>query len=425
MSPSCVEVFSLRGDHHVNSHESSAHDVHCHLGSIGRTGALTDGLVAYYAFDDGSGSTLAELTGKGTDGELFNFPEDNSQWVAGQIGGALEFDGIDDYVIAPEYSLATDSLSVSAWVRANDLPVWGSILKNWGDSIVGQFHFGLGPGSAGTLNVFITQGDGSAFNAGTDPDQLPLEEWQHVAFIADAANQTVTLYRNGENVDERPYDGTFTQTPNSSALGIGVKTNNLGEIADAGNPGYWNGRLDDMGLWTRALSPTEIADIYQKGLMGQPIGPPAGTPGDFNNDGVLDAVDIDGLTVASASKTNPPKYDLNDDDLVNLEDVNIWVKDLKRTWIGDADLNLEFNSGDFVQAFIAGKYELDEAAVWSDGDWDGSGRFDSSDFVAAFIDGGYELGPRPPAAVSAVPEPSTVLLLLGGVLFLATRRRRV
>ena len=76
---------------------------------------------------------------------------------------------------------------------------------------VGQFHFGLGPGGAGTLNVFITQGDGNAFNAGTDPDQLPLEEWQHVAFIADAANQTVTLYRNGENVDEQPYDGTFTQ----------------------------------------------------------------------------------------------------------------------------------------------------------------------------------------------------------------------
>lgn len=137
------------------------------------------------------------------------------------------------------------------------------------------------------------------------------------------------------------------------------------------------------------------------------------------------AVDIDGLTAASASKTNPPKYDLNDDDLVNVEDVNIWVKDLKKTWIGDANLNLEFSSADFVQAFAAGKYELDQTAVWSVGDWDGSGRFDSADFVAAFSDGGYELGPRPPAAVSAVPEPSTVLLLLGGVLFLGTRRRRV
>ncbi len=61
--------------------------------------------------------------------------------------------------------------------------------------------------------------------------------------------------------------------------------------------------------------------------------------------------------------------------------------------------NMEFNSSDFVQAFVAGKYETEAAAVWSEGDWDGSGTFGSADFVAAFVDGGYELGP-PPAAVS-------------------------
>jgi hypothetical protein len=47
--------------------------------------------------------------------------------------------------------------------------------------------------------------------------------------------------------------------------------------------------------------------------------------------------------------------------------------------------------------------------------------FDSSDFVAAFSSGGYEIGPR--AAVSAVPEPSSVALLLMGMLPFIRRRK--
>ena len=70
---------------------------------------------------------------------------------------------------------------------------------------------------------------------------------------------------------------------------------------------------------------------------------------------------------------------------------------------------------------VAGKYETDQAAVWSQGDWNGSGKFDSGDFVDAFADGGYEVG-NPPAAVSAVPEPSSLVLLILGGLVACTRR---
>ena len=147
-------------------------------------------------------------------------------------------------------------------------------------------------------------------------------------------------------------------------------------------------------------------------------------PGDFNADKVLDAADIDALTAASGSGTNPATFDLNNDNLVNTTDVNIWVKDLKKTWIGDADLNMLFESMDFVQAFSAGKYELPLSAVWSEGDWNGSGAFESADFVAAFSDGGYELGTPPPGAVSAVPEPSSIVLILAGMMSLAAVRTR-
>ena len=146
-------------------------------------------------------------------------------------------------------------------------------------------------------------------------------------------------------------------------------------------------------------------------------------PGDYNNNGVLDAADIDMLTTAAATNPNDLTYDLNDDQHVDFADVTIWAKDLRKTWIGDANVDGRFNNQDFVDIFIVGKYEQDEFAVWSEGDWDADGRFSSSDFVAAFVDGGYEQGLR--TDVVAIPEPSSMLLLTFGCLMaIRTRRRR-
>ena len=74
-------------------------------------------------------------------------------------------------------------------------------------------------------------------------------------------------------------------------------------------------------------------------------------------------------------------------------------------------------------AFQAGKYETANPATWVQGDWDGNKLFQSGDFVAAFADGGYEAGARP-AAVSAVPEPGSIVLALLGMMGLWSLTRR-
>ena len=132
--------------------------------------------------------------------------------------------------------------------------------------------------------------------------------------------------------------------------------------------------------------------------------------GDFNRNGQLDVGDLDELAVGMS--TNDLTYDLNGDNRTDIDDRLLWVHDLKGTWMGDADLDGEFNSSDFVRVFAAGLYERDVLATWDQGDWDGDLRFDSSDFVVAFTDGGYEQGPIPPA--NAVPEPSSILLMTLG-----------
>ncbi|MCP4193865.1 MAG: hypothetical protein GY768_24925 [Planctomycetaceae bacterium] len=150
-------------------------------------------------------------------------------------------------------------------------------------------------------------------------------------------------------------------------------------------------------------------------------------PGDFNEDGLLTADDLDQLSLAVRDNSINSRYDLDANGTINNDDRLFWVSEIRHTWLGDSNLDGEFNSSDFVYVFSIGQYEdgIDGNSNWESGDWNGDGEFDSSDFVASFADGGFENGPR--STVQAVPEPTsfglvTVSLVIG--LGLAHRRRK-
>ena len=145
--------------------------------------------------------------------------------------------------------------------------------------------------------------------------------------------------------------------------------------------------------------------------------------GDFDGNGVLDVADVNLLQQAIVAGPPGAEFDLNSDESVDSKDLRIWVKDLMHTWVGDANLDGEFNSSDMVQVFAAGTYETGQRAGWAEGNWDADedGFFNSSDMVSAFVDGGYEKGPRTGAV--AVPEPTSVLLLMAGLIAVAVWQR--
>ncbi len=166
---------------------------------------------------------------------------------------------------------------------------------------------------------------------------------------------------------------------------------------------------------------TVIQDVSP--LRAQVAAPPLGD-GDVNMDGMLTDADIDELSAAVRNLSTDLKFDMNLDSAVNDVDRTVWVNQIKRTYLGDANLDGVFGSDDLVDVFQAGHYEdgVPGNSGWATGDWDGDTEFDTSDFVAAFQAGGYELGPRP--AVAAVPEPASWLLTLATLPLLAARRRR-
>ena len=139
--------------------------------------------------------------------------------------------------------------------------------------------------------------------------------------------------------------------------------------------------------------------------------------GDYNRDGTLDDADLD-LQAEAINDPNPDfaKYDENLDGIVDFQDRLVWVRDHFGSWIGDSNLDGEFNSGDLVAVFEAGHYEDGFAmnSGWAQGDWNGDGDFASGDLVAAFHDGGFEQGPL--EGVKSIPEPSSHVMLIAGLI---------
>ena len=177
-----------------------------------------------------------------------------------------------------------------------------------------------------------------------------------------------------------------------------------GARSDGQNP--FQGRVDDVWLFDEALSQNEIQQVMA-GNFGCPLA------GDFDCNGELNVDDVNALIEQIIAGTHDSAFDLSADQLVDGDDLTVWVKDLKGTWFGDVNLDGEFNSGDLVAAFTEGEYEDAVAgnSGWDTGDWDADGDFTSSDFVIAFTDGGYEQGPV--LAAKAVPEPAGAVVAYG------------
>ena len=127
--------------------------------------------------------------------------------------------------------------------------------------------------------------------------------------------------------------------------------------------------------------------------------------GDFDGDGLVAVSDVDFLTRTFVAGRNESLFDLTLDGALDLQDRDVWIRQVAGSHYGDADLNGAFDSGDMVAVFVLGQYE--DAIVgnssWSSGDWDGDLEFHTSDLVVAFQGGAYEARGR----VAPVPEPTS------------------
>ena len=134
-------------------------------------------------------------------------------------------------------------------------------------------------------------------------------------------------------------------------------------------------------------------------------------PGDFDGNGILDANDLNLLTLAIHDNEQDSKYDLTGDGNIAPDDRSFWVKELKNTFFGDSNLDQLFDSRDVILVFQADQFE-DEIignSSWETGDWDGDFEFTTSDLILAFREDSFEKGPR---MSFVVPEPTNVGMIV-------------
>src|SRR6188472_1929439 len=216
--------------------------------------ATPSDLVAAYAFDEGAGTSVADLSGNGNAGVL-----DGASWTtAGKFGGALSFNGSSARVRVPDSASLdlTTQATLEAWVYpAATQSGWRAVVQKEPDSYLlsASTHVGaLRPGAGVTV--------GGSVPTIFAPSALPVGVWSHLAMTYDGTQ--LRMFVNGTQVSSAPLTGPIS--PTTSPLWIGGNSP-YGE--------YFSGRIDEVRVYRSALTQAEIQTDMANAVTPNPDAP--------------------------------------------------------------------------------------------------------------------------------------------------------
>ena len=200
---------------------------------------IPPGLVAAYGFEEPSGTAVNDASGRGHNGTLSGATRSTS----GRFGSALSFDGVNDWVTVPDHNELdlTTGVTMSAWVNPTALgSVYRTVLmKEQPGGLIYTLYAGDGTGKP-SGHVFTT-----SEQRATGPTNTPVNAWTHLASTYDGT--TLRTYVNGTQVASRALTGLLRTS--TGVLRIG---------GTSVWPEWFAGRIDEVRLYSRALTPTEI-----------------------------------------------------------------------------------------------------------------------------------------------------------------------
>jgi hypothetical protein len=217
--------------------------------AITETSTLNSGLVGYWPFDESSGTHAYDLSGNGNTATFTGSPT----WATGKFGDALTFGGASSYqylTVPTSASISpTTAITLSAWVNWTSNATNGGILDKgplgnaFGDydltiqGTTGVVLFALNTNASGTLN--------SA--AG-----ISASAWHHIVATYDEIIMKIYI------------DGVFSA---SQAYAAAINTSgtalNIGTYYGSSNS--FDGKIDDVRIYNRALSASEVLNLYNSG----------------------------------------------------------------------------------------------------------------------------------------------------------------
>jgi RHS repeat-associated protein len=204
------------------------------------------GLIGSWNFDEGAGSTTVDASGKGFHGTLMS----GATWATGHSNSAASFDGINDYVqVGAAAGLSiTNAASFSAWI----FPTGTGSNSTYGGTIVGkEGEYLINRAANGNIQwAFSNSNPGWAWvNTG---GVAPLNQWTHVAVVYDAG--VIKTYINGSLVHTFNGQGAITDYD-----GGAYNDFRIGGRQESAQ--HFQGRIDEVRVWNRALSASEITAV--------------------------------------------------------------------------------------------------------------------------------------------------------------------
>ena len=215
---------------------------------INRSHPLARGLVGAWAFQDGGGSVLRDVSGHGNDGVLTNM-DAATVWVADRYGGALDFDGSNDHVlISDSPSLRLTALTISLWVKTSMASgVYRGVLEKFTGSTAG-YAIHVPSGSAGVPRFSVQTPSDVDVDATTAIND---GEFHHVVASFDSSARRIYV------------DGVLE---GSGAGGtIVTDSHDLFFAGDGASTFHSDIVLSDVKIWSRALSANEVIASYVSG----------------------------------------------------------------------------------------------------------------------------------------------------------------
>lgn len=217
--------------------------------SLGPVRARGAGPVVHFRFDETEGARILDSSGNDHHGTFRNLPEDGSHRVPGRIGGAMEFDGVDDFCELQTAPVNSRKGTVAFWFRTSanfknpafiyyGSPVWGA--NGYGEQ--DEMHIGF---DEKDRLVFFIMGWGLL----TSPNVHTDGRWHHVAATWDIHDDMV-LYVDGRRDCAANHPGRDFV---------------LSAVQQLGRPDvnerHYRGLLDDFRIYDRVLSPGEVDSL--------------------------------------------------------------------------------------------------------------------------------------------------------------------